>query len=233
MKSAWAAPFATFRVDEQSYLSVASHLGEAAFCRDSILTAWNFRRADEMAEVVRAERTRRTLLLGAAGLAGAYGAGRVWRHFDLGVKLFNPLSADHFDLPPVPGLLDASGAPIPGFSAASINGQTVFLNAFASWCPSCIEEHSALMEFARSGAKIHGVASLDDPAQTLAFLQARGNPFVKVGVDRKGQLYRALGARGIPASFVMAPAPQLSLMLQGPQDFLSLRDKIGPAFVKG
>jgi len=154
--------------------------------------------------------------------------GRVWRHFDLGSQLFNPLRADFFDLPPVPGLLDASGAQIPGFSADSIKGQTVFLHAFASWCPSCIDEHPALMEFARSGSPIYGVASLDDPAQTLAFLQARGNPFAKVGVDRKGQLYRALRARGIPASFVMAPAPRLALTLEGPQEISALQEKIGP-----
>ena len=168
--------------------------------------------------------------LGLAGVAGGAALSlRVWRHFDLSNRFFNPLRADFFDLPPVPGLVDASGAPIPGFSAESIKGQTVFPNAFASWCPSCIEEHQALMDFARSGAQIYGIASLDDPQQTLAYLNAKGNPFVKVGVDRRGQLYRALGARGIPASYVMAPAPKLTFMVEGTQSLADFQAKILPA----
>ncbi len=177
-------------------------------------------------------KARRALLLAAAGAVSAPGLGLgalFWRRHGLTARLFNPLSANHFDLPPIPGLTDAQGAPMPGFSAGDIAGQAVFLNAFASWCPNCRHEHKALMEFARSGGKIYGVASLDDPAQTLDFLRREGNPFTKVGVDRKGYLYRALGASGVPASFVMAPAPHLALMLQGAQTIEELQAKIAPA----
>ncbi len=173
---------------------------------------------------------RRAVLLGAllaSGLAAGAGAFAIRRYGLIG-KYLNPLSADKFDLPAVPGLTDAAGAPIPGFSAADIAGETVYLNAFASWCPNCRDEHPALMEFAASGAKIYGVASLDDPAQTLDYLKKNGNPFTRVGVDRKGHLYLALGARGIPASFVMAPAPHLALKLEGPQDVAQMRARILP-----
>lgn len=175
---------------------------------------------------------RRALLLAAAGVVSASGLGLgalFWRRHGLTARLFNPLGADHFDLPLVPGLVDAEGAPVPGFSAADIVGKAVFLNAFASWCPNCRQEHPALMEFARSGGKIYGVASLDDPAQTLDFLRKEGNPFARVGVDCKGYLYHALGASGVPASFVMAPAPHVALMLQGAQTFAQMREKILPA----
>jgi hypothetical protein len=47
-------------------------------------------------------------------------------------------------------------------------------------------------------------------------------------VDRKGWLYRALGARGVPAHFVMGPAPKVALMLQGAQSVEALREKILP-----
>jgi DsbE subfamily thiol:disulfide oxidoreductase len=174
--------------------------------------------------------SRRALLLGAGLLgAGAAGAG-LWqaRRHGLWERLLNPFAADHFDLPALADLRDASGAPVPGFSSAGIAGEAVYVNAFASWCPSCREEHPALMEFARSGVKILGVASLDEPAKTLAFLREHGNPFVNVGVDRKGYLFRALGARGIPAHFVFAPAPKLVLAAQGPMDFAQLRERIAP-----
>jgi len=174
---------------------------------------------------------RRAVLLGAAmvAVAGASAGRWAWRRYDLSARLLNPFSADHFDLPPLAGLKDSAGAPVPGFSSAEIAGQAVYLNAFASWCPSCREEHPALMEFARSGAKIFGVATLDEPEQTLRFLRDHGNPFVKVAVDRKGYLFRALGARGVPAHFVLAPAPKLAFAAQGPMDFAQLRLKILPA----
>lgn len=175
--------------------------------------------------------TRRgAILLGGAAVLGAGGAG-LWlaRRRGLFGRLFNPFSAENFDLPAVPGLTDAAGAPVPGFSAQDIAGKTVYLNAFASWCPACREEHQALLDFARSGATIYGVATLDDPAKTLVYLREHGNPFAKVGVDRKGYLFRALGARGIPAHFVFAPAPKLTLMAQGSMDLAELRAKILPA----
>ena len=173
--------------------------------------------------------TRRDVLLAAAIIASGAGSGvLLWRRHDLVARLFNPLRADRFDLPPLPNLLDARGAPVPGFSAEDIAGRAVFLNAFASWCPQCRAEHGALLAFARSGVKIYGVASYDDPAQTLEFLRREGNPFVRGGVDRKGYLYRALGARGVPASFVMAPAPHLALKLEGPLDIEQMRARILP-----
>jgi len=177
--------------------------------------------------------SRRSLLAGAAvGVAAGAGA-LAWRRYDLGGRLFNPLTAESFDLPPVPGLTDAAGQPIPGFSAADIAGKAVFLNTFASWCPQCREEHQALLDFARSGAIIYGVAALDDPANTAEFLRAHGNPFARVGVDRKGWLNRALGARGVPASFVLAPAPRIAFQHFGPITLAELQAKVPPALRAG
>ncbi|MCW2316665.1 DsbE subfamily thiol:disulfide oxidoreductase [Rhodoblastus acidophilus] len=176
--------------------------------------------------------SRRSLLAGAALGVAAAGA-LAWRRYDLGGRLFNPLTADRFDLPPVPGLTDATGQPISGFSAADIAGKALFLNTFASWCPQCREEHQALLDFARSGAIIYGVAALDDPANTLEFLRAHGNPFTRVGVDRNGWLNRALGARGVPASFVLAPAPRIAFQHFGPITLAELQAKVPPALRAG
>jgi cytochrome c biogenesis protein CcmG/thiol:disulfide interchange protein DsbE len=173
--------------------------------------------------------SRRATILSAAALLGGAGFGAyVWRRYGLTGKLLNPLSASAFDLPALTGLVDAAGVQVPGFSAAEIQGKTVYLNAFASWCPQCREEHEALLEFARGGAEIYGIASLDEPSQTLQYLREKGNPFSKVGVDRKGWLHLALGARGIPSSFVLAPAPKIVFKQEGPMQIDALREKILP-----
>ena len=173
--------------------------------------------------------SRRSVLLGMAAVAGGGLGAAAWRRYDLGGKLFNPFAADHFDLPPLPGLTDRAGAQIPGFSAADIAGKTVFLNAFASWCPQCREEHQALVDFARSGATIYGVASVDDPENTLKYLRDQGNPYACLGVDRKGWLYRALGARGIPASFVVEPGAKIVFRHVGPVALAELQAGVSAA----
>jgi cytochrome c biogenesis protein CcmG, thiol:disulfide interchange protein DsbE len=173
---------------------------------------------------------RRAVVFGAGLAVASAGAGLwAWRHLGLRAWLFNPFRADHFELAALPGLTDASGAAVPGFSSTDIAGKSVYINAFASWCPSCRAEHDALMEFARSGARIYGAASLDQPEKTLRFLRENGNPYFRLGMDRHGFLFRALGARGIPAHFVFAPAPRLTFAAQGPMDFAQLRAKILPA----
>jgi thiol-disulfide isomerase/thioredoxin len=170
--------------------------------------------------------SRRAVLLGGAA-CGAFAAGALAaRRFDLAGKLFNPFAADRFDLPAVPGLFDAAGAPVPGLAAADLAGRPAFLNVFASWCPQCRAEHGALLDFARSGATIYGVAAFDDADATASFLRAFGNPFARVGLDRKGWLLRALGARGVPASFVLAPAPRLVFRHFGPITPAELRAEI-------
>ena len=91
-----------------------------------------------MSEQIKSQPDRRAILLGAGliGSVGVAGAG-LWlaRRRGLLGRLFNPFSADHFDLPALAGLTDSAGAPIPGFSSADIAGKAVYLNAFASWCP--------------------------------------------------------------------------------------------------
>ncbi|MCW2274339.1 DsbE subfamily thiol:disulfide oxidoreductase [Rhodoblastus acidophilus] len=173
--------------------------------------------------------SRRAVLLGMAGFAAGGLGISAWRGRDRLANLFNPFAADRFDLPPLAGLTDAVGVQVPGFSAADIADKTVFLNAFASWCPQCREEHQALVDFARAGATIYGVASADDPANTLKYLRAFGNPYARLGVDRKGWLYRVLGARGIPASFVLEPGGRLSFAHVGPITLSALQARVGPA----
>jgi cytochrome c biogenesis protein CcmG, thiol:disulfide interchange protein DsbE len=154
--------------------------------------------------------SRRSLILGALG-AASLGAGAavgefIWKKKDMTARLFNPFSLAHFELPPVEGLLDANGKPVPGLSSADLADKRSVLNVWASWCPTCREEHSHLVALAkRNLAPIYGADVRDPPARARYFLARHGNPFVAVGADTETYLQRALGAHGVPATFIVGP----------------------------
>ncbi len=154
--------------------------------------------------------SRRSLILGALG-AVSVGAGAavgefIWKKKDMTARLFNPFSLAHFELPPVEGLLDASGKPVPGLSSVDLADKRSVLNVWASWCPTCREEHRHLVALAqRNLAPIYGADVRDPPARARYFLAKYGNPFVAIGADKETYLQRALAARGVPATFIVGP----------------------------
>lgn len=154
--------------------------------------------------------TRRSLVLGAFGAIGVGAGGaaveHVWKKKDMTARLFNPFSLARFELPPVAGLLDAAGKPVPGLSSADLAGKRCLLNVWASWCPTCREEHKHLVALARRNlAPIYGVDVRDPPARVTYFLAKNGNPFAAIGADTETYLQCALGVRGVPATFVIGP----------------------------
>jgi cytochrome c biogenesis protein CcmG, thiol:disulfide interchange protein DsbE len=156
--------------------------------------------------------SRRAVILGAMGVIGL-GSGaavveHVWKRKDMTARFFNPYSIKNFDLPPVPGLFDAAGKPVPGLSSADLAAKRSLLVVWASWCPTCREEHKHIVALAkRNLAPIYGVDAKDPPARAKYFLAKYGNPFAAVGADEHTYLQRALGAKGVPATFVVGPGP--------------------------
>ncbi|WP_159732215.1 redoxin family protein [Methylosinus sp. Ce-a6] len=177
--------------------------------------------------------SRRNLLLGAITTgAGAAAVEQVWTRKDLPARFFNTLSIDAFDLPAAPGLTFADGRPVPGFSSADLAGKRSLLYLWASYCPSCRAEHHLVMALAEKGVAVYGANVKDDPAHARRFLAEHGNPFVAVGLDERAFLQRALGARGVPASFVVAPGPKIDVAILGPIDEEAIATRILPALSK-
>ncbi|RDC60325.1 Thiol:disulfide interchange protein [Alteripontixanthobacter maritimus] len=101
------------------------------------------------------------------------------------------------DLPPV---LEGSM----GFNSAMLSdGTPRLVNIWASWCAPCIAEAPRLEELQAAGAKIVGVAIRDKREDAARFLERHGNPFEAVALDERSQVQLALGASGVPETFVV------------------------------
>ena len=130
------------------------------------------------------------------------------------------------------------GLPAPAFelptteggrlSSASLNGQPVLVNFWASWCVPCLLEHPLLMELARSGVKIVGINYKDEPQAATQWLARHGNPFAVVAQDRDGRVGLDWGVYGVPESFALDASGVIRHKQVGPMTREAWGDAIQP-----
>jgi cytochrome c biogenesis protein CcmG, thiol:disulfide interchange protein DsbE len=139
-----------------------------------------------------------------------------------------------FALPPVEGLPDK-----PGFSDADLRqGKVTLVNVFASWCVPCHEEHKLIMRLSadpalsRARVRLFGLAYKDDPANIRGFLAEAGDPFAKIGADRKGRTAIDWGVYGVPETFIVKGDGTIAYRFVGPISAESYRDVILPEIEK-
>lgn len=124
--------------------------------------------------------------------------------------LFVGLSLDPDDLPSA-----LIGKPVPEFELASLDdpernitandmrGKPYLINVWATWCPTCKQEHPYLLHLAEMGIPIFGVNWRDDRALALRLLERTGDPYQDNIFDPDGYLAMALGVTGTPETFVV------------------------------
>jgi cytochrome c biogenesis protein CcmG/thiol:disulfide interchange protein DsbE len=136
------------------------------------------------------------------------------------------------------------------FAPESMRGKVWLLNVWATWCVACREEHSVLVELARSGQlpiiglnykEVRGDTSINNaeqlkPAEALALGRDRirawfaqhGNPYTFTALDLNGRVGIDYGVYGVPESYVIDKQGVIRLKHIGPLTPQVLQTKILP-----
>jgi cytochrome c biogenesis protein CcmG/thiol:disulfide interchange protein DsbE len=128
----------------------------------------------------------------------------------LGLVLFTAIGKD-------PTKLETArlNDPLPDFSLSDLlddkkmisnsefRGDVVLLNVWATWCPSCREEHPYLNYLSKKGVKIAGLNYKDEREAAKQWLNHLGDPYAFTIFDPDGELGFDLGVYGAPETYVI------------------------------
>ena len=110
-----------------------------------------------------------------------------------------------------------AGAPL---STQDLAGDIVVVNAWASWCPPCIEElpllESAAKAYADRGVAFIGVNSLDDPIAAAGLLASSVYPSID---DRDGRVLATIPdvpPRSLPSTVILDRQGRVAVRIIGP-----------------
>jgi len=108
-------------------------------------------------------------------------------------------------------------------------GKVWLLNAWASWCVACREEHALLVEFARrSAVPIVGLDYKDTRADGMRWLAQFGNPYVTSAFDEAGRVGIDFGVYAVPETFLIDKKGVVRFKQIGPVTPELLQEKILP-----
>ena len=117
-------------------------------------------------------------------------------------------------------------------------GKISMVNVWASWCPSCYNEHPYWSQYAKNkDLSIVGLNYRDKEKKALKFLAEQGNPYQSNLFDFNGRLGIEFGVYGAPETFLIDPYGKVRYRHVGivspkvyNEIFLPLIDKIKKGF---
>jgi cytochrome c biogenesis protein CcmG/thiol:disulfide interchange protein DsbE len=113
---------------------------------------------------------------------------------------------------------------------ASLRGDVVVLNFWASWCLACRDEHVPLVETARryAGRDVHffGVLYNDVPSNGLQWIRAMGGQSYPSLVDDRTRTAIDYGLYGVPETFFIGRDGRVAHKQVGPVTVALLEQKI-------
>jgi cytochrome c biogenesis protein CcmG/thiol:disulfide interchange protein DsbE len=148
----------------------------------------------------------------------------LWTRLGIDPKIIPQATTDHllpvFNLPSLAdGQLQTS---------ANLPKKPFILNVWGSWCSTCAVEQPYLLNLAKQGVVLVGVNYKDQPANALAYLAQRGNPYLLNLQDLQGDLGLDLGVTGAPESFVVDQDHRIRLHILGEVDDTVWRKQLQP-----
>ncbi len=133
------------------------------------------------------------------------------------------------------------GKPAPDFVAPVLNGGgTTFsnkdmlgkvwlLNAWASWCAACRDEHPILVEYAKTKTiTVVGLDYKDKDSDGIRWLARYGNPYDIAITDKDARIGIDFGIYGVPESFLIDKAGVIRYKQIGPITEEAMKNKILP-----
>lgn len=121
----------------------------------------------------------------------------------------------------------------PRLNLGAFKGQLVAVNFFASWCLPCRAEHPQIKRLGPDfGVPVIGIAWKDKPAQSRAFLEELGDPYVATGADENGRTGIDFGITGIPETFLVDGAGIVRYRFGGPLTPEALNNELAPAIAE-
>jgi cytochrome c biogenesis protein CcmG/thiol:disulfide interchange protein DsbE len=109
--------------------------------------------------------------------------------------------APHFE---IPQLADPSRT----FAPKDMLGKVWLLNVWASWCPSCRDEHALIVNAVRNGGfpPVVGLNWKDQRSDALRWLGQFGDPYHLIAFDPDNHVGIDYGVYGAPETYVIDKA---------------------------
>ena len=154
----------------------------------------------------------------------------------LGFFLFRGLSLDPKELPSA--LIDKAFPTFQGttlgddkkVSELDLKGKVSLVNIWATWCPTCKQEHTYLNKLAAQGISIFGVNYKDEPDKAMQWLKVLGNPYIFNVSDEDGMLGLELGVYGAPETYLVDADGVIRLKHIGDVNDRIWKNKIEPVY---
>jgi len=116
------------------------------------------------------------------------------------------------------------------FDLASLRGQVVLVNVWASWCDPCRQELPALAAAQRrwstAGFRVAGIDMRDNDESARKLLGQVGATGLTSVADPGGTLAVAWGVRGVPESFLVDRGGRVRWWTQGAVDAAWLEQRV-------
>lgn len=119
-----------------------------------------------------------------------------------------------------PLVIAGETADLTPLSTADLSGEIVVVNAWASWCPPCIDElpllDAAAQQYDDSGVAFLGVNSMDDPVAAAGLLASSRYRSID---DRDGSVLASIPGvppRSLPSTVILDRDGRIAVRIIGP-----------------